>query len=342
MPEAIPSPRQRLLEWGRILPAVWRACEMQRQDGRDGWPPSIYLPLEEAGKATLDAIHAAGDRPPSRPTELSRAAVTTQCLAAWRMTQGIYRIDPDLYAALIDTPITGDIPADILLYLPEWCVYIETPGMTVPTRTGAEPVMGLWYWLDRARDMILCIGIDMGHRPPLVVQHVPLVGTIAQAVEATLTQWADALARGNAIRAPAPEYAAAVQAWLPPALSLVLYLCSEATEISGRHGYPGNPVPTKVRRQAVRLFPAASPRMWDVGVRLGAALRQATASRDAGTGHSHAGPRPHIRRAHWHTYLSGPRDQERRRQLRWMPPIPVAVDALDDLPATIHKVGDNG
>ena len=38
-------------------------------------------------------------------------ACATQGLAAWRMTQGIYRIDPTLYAALSETPIAGDIPA---------------------------------------------------------------------------------------------------------------------------------------------------------------------------------------------------------------------------------------
>lgn len=60
----------------------------------------------------------------------------------------------------------------------------------------------------------------------------------------------------------------------------------------------------------------------------------------------HAGPRPHIRRAHWHTILHGPRlrdgapipSAERRAELRWLPPIAVRMDDPDALPATIRPV----
>lgn len=48
-------------------------------------------------------------------------------LAAWRMTQGIYRFDTDIFSALWSTPIEGKIPVEILYRLPEWCVYIEAP-----------------------------------------------------------------------------------------------------------------------------------------------------------------------------------------------------------------------
>lgn len=48
-------------------------------------------------------------------------------LAAWRMTQSIYRFDPNVFAAVWETPIEGDLPVDMLYRLPEWCVYVETP-----------------------------------------------------------------------------------------------------------------------------------------------------------------------------------------------------------------------
>ena len=48
-------------------------------------------------------------------------------LAAWRVTQGIYRFDPTTFDALWETPVTGDIPTEVLFHLPEWCVYIPTP-----------------------------------------------------------------------------------------------------------------------------------------------------------------------------------------------------------------------
>ena len=43
-------------------------------------------------------------------------------LAAWRVTQGIYRFDPTTFDALWKTPVNGDIPTEVLFHLPEWCV----------------------------------------------------------------------------------------------------------------------------------------------------------------------------------------------------------------------------
>ena len=51
-------------------------------------------------------------------------------LAAWRSTQGIYRFDPSTFDALWNTPVTGEIPTEVLYCLPEWCVFIPTPGKT--------------------------------------------------------------------------------------------------------------------------------------------------------------------------------------------------------------------
>ncbi len=337
----IPSPRRRLEEWGGALPGLWRAVEAQRgRYAAAGGGAEVFVPLEAAAEATIAALLAGGHAPPRGPADLSRAALTTQCLAAWRMTQGIYRIDPTLYAALIDTPLTGDIPGEILLRLPEWCVYIETPGMTVPVGDGgpAVPVAGLWYWLDAPPEggFLLCIGIDAGRRPPLTVQHVPLSGTLDEALAAILRQWQAAAARGTAAPPP-PGYGEAARTWLPPALSLVLYLCSTAADITGR-GRPGNPAVVRTRRHGLRLLPADGPRTWDVGQRLGAALRAAAAAPPAAAG-GDAGRhvRPHVRRAHWHTYLRGARTAP-QRELRWLPPIAVAVDDPDALPATIRRV----
>lgn len=58
------------------------------------------------------------------------------------------------------------------------------------------------------------------------------------------------------------------------------------------------------------------------GVAIG---RQLRAAAKAETGAAHKGPRPHIRRAHWHGYWLGPRAGGQRFELRWLPPIAVAL-----------------
>lgn len=81
--------------------------------------------------------------------------------------------------------------------------------------------------------------------------------------------------------------------------------------------------------------------VWDVGVRLGAALRRAYHDQDTAvipdtTETGRARPRAHVRVAHWHTYLTG--EGRVNRVLRWIPPVPVNVGSLDSLPASVRVV----
>ena len=70
-------------------------------------------------------------------------------------------------------------------------------------------------------------------------------------------------------------------------------------------------------RRGPRLFPASEPRVWHVGEETGARLRQASAARR--TPEERNAPRPHQRRAHWHTYRTGPRREG--YLVRWLHPI---------------------
>lgn len=198
-------PRDAVEQASRDYPGAWGVLDQFRADrGQQGlpdWPAWCYLPMA----AAYAVVSGGGPRrvAPERAGDVARLAA----LAAWRMTQGIYRFDPAVFDAVRSTPVAGDIPADVLYRLPEWCVYIETPGMQA----------------------------------------------------------------------------------------------------------------------------------------LGAALRRAYQAEQTGGGDAageHAGPRPHIRRAHWHGYWSGPRDGARRYDLRWMPPIAVAMGEATpaDLPAVVRAV----
>ncbi len=101
-----------------------------------------------------------------------------------------------------------------------------------------------------------------------------------------------------------------------PFVALALYLCSADADAVER----GN---NRAKPQRVP-GPPAEPRVWDVGYRLADVLRRPGASHPAqgpGTGPS---PSPHLRRAHWHTYLVGKGSRAdpsaARRELRWVHP----------------------
>ena len=73
----------------------------------------------------------------------------------------------------------------------------------------------------------------------------------------------------------------------------------------------------KKPKKGWRIFPPSSPRLWDIGLKIGEQLRNAQ-SAERGPAGERFSPAPHLRRAHWHTYRVGPGRMESR--LRWLSP----------------------
>jgi len=311
--------------WGAAHPDVWRAVDECRASRRDTWPSYVFLPLGES-------IRLMGEYE-RRRTGMGASLWSADELAvysSWRVTQGIYRFDPTLYDALVKTPITGNIPGELLRYMPEWCVYVETPGLTVPTLHGAEVALhGVWARLDHARKNgrdVLALALDADGGMASV--QLTLFGTLEQALQRAVT--ADRVS-------PPEEYIAAAHRTYASILSLLLYLCSEGAEVGTGPIKPSYPR-AKLTKRGLRVFAADAPTAWEVGVRIGAALRQARQTLEVTaatrlTGRQH---QPHVRVMHWHTFLAGP-DRTQRR-VKWMPPIKVKFVNPEDLTAVIRGV----
>lgn len=328
--------RDTMQEWAATqAPDIWQRIETARLD----WPahdPHIYLPYSAAIRAV--------PRHGSDLSQWSQDCALAAGWGAWRTTQGIYRFDPALYAALIDTPMDR-IPVAVLDHLPEWAVYIETPDWC-PALTRGRRVHGVLAWRQRIMEdevdvlqLVLLAGRDAdGVDYDREVLTLPLVDTVDGAIAKRI---ADAEESAQLLGVPrvSDSEASALRSALPRILSLLLYLCSEAPDLTrrGKPDVPANPTPVRTRRHGWRLFPADGPREWDVGVRLGAALRAAYAREETGQGDGHDRPRGHVRRAHWHTYRIG--EGRAQRKLRWLPPIAVNLAIGADLPATIRRVG---
>jgi hypothetical protein len=330
-------------------PDLWKHVDRLRAErGRTipKWPSWCFMPF-----AGAYAIASGGqdDAPPERLGAI--AALAT--LAAWRPTQGIYRFDATVAAAVQDTPISGDIPTEILHHIPEWCVYIDTPGSDY---LGA-PSAGFFALLEcDANDgrEELRIVADMGDGQlsaalPVWLNRGGLVAGIEAATEEAARQAAIYRPKGigptaQAILACPPSMLADA---LTPRINLLLYLCSTNAEMRQRDTgrlRPSKPTLTKTK-DGMRMFPAEKPAAWDVGFRLGAAIRHAREQeqRKPGDG-THASPRAHIRRAHWHSFWTGPKAKvgmlapDRKLVLKWLPPMAVNVeDELETVP-TIHPV----
>lgn len=328
-------PLAHLTELGRRHPTVWKGVDHLRSlrgSELPAWPTWCYLPLAGGIAAATQ-----GRNPTSLDEQLqvARDAATITALAAWRQTKGIYQFHPDLLDALWDTPVTGDLPTQVLKRLPEWCVYIPLERELSKTET----LHGAWAHLewdanDHSEELRLLLDINN----ELLPIPIDLVGTLREGIDSVTTE---ALMRTNSVMhtGDLEQATSGIAALAEPIISLLLYLCSEEPELDGE-GQPGNPRPKKVKG-GTRTFPVPGPRLWNVGSRIGAKLKTAheriTSDREEEPG-GRARPRPHLRRAHWAIRWTGPRTQEQTPVLRWIQPTLVAADTDEELPATIRPI----
>jgi len=330
MSEPLPLVHLRALQ--NDYPRIWdQVADFRSRKGSDlgDWPDWCYLPL-----AAAYAIASQGGRLyPRHGAEVGRIGALT----AWRATKGIYRFDLDLFVSLIETPLSGHLPDELFERLPEWCVYIDLRGEW--SQFLDQKLFGFYAHLesdanDGRRELRLLLDARDGLIP------IPLHLTGGNLTEAVEAGWVESNKQGAGIDEESLLTAPVkISKALAPMVSLLLYLCSEEPEIDDAKGdqkkRPGNPIVIKTKRGA-KEFPASAPSAWNVGWRIGAALRKAAErSESEPATDTHASPRAHIRRAHWHTYLTG--QGRTNRKLRWVSPILVGSQA-GELPAVTRPV----
>lgn len=312
---------------GRHMPGVWARYEAVRASYRAevDWPQWCFAP-------TAVAFPIVGER--------TTLAAKLTALAAWRMTKGIYRVDPTLLPALIDTPLDAAVPVDILRRLPEWCIYLELDQL--PTFRG--PARGVWVSMELAGPIdpgpvFLSLLVDTAHAAADAMDEKTMLPLNIKLSGDSLLDSLRQTYKG------APELHEVIAAVAEPIVSVLIYLCSQGADLTrnGSKAWPANPSIVRTRRHGERLYPAPAPVEWDLGVRMGAALRAAYATAEAGQGEGAArSVVPHLRRAHFHTILSGPMKgvpaNRRQREVRWMPPIAVKLRDPEQLVATIRPV----
>lgn len=343
-------PRDYLAAVSRRYPNVWKQSDNFRadRDGLPNWPDWCYLPF---GGWYWVARMEGPNRAPVNLHEdialLSNVAVLG-ALGAWRGTQGIYRFDPTLFESVVNTTVEGNLPCDVLHYLPEWCVYVETPGLQF--LDGAlDGFFAHLEWDAGNTELRFMLDTEKG-LVPMALNLGPW--SLAEALDRTLKssyKLPSELPIDQNVGSLPNRTIVATESFRPiiePMVSLLLYLCSQNAEIGDGSLRPANPTPKRTK-SGLRLFAPDKPTTWDVGIRLGTAIRRAQSAENGSANGTHAGPRPHIRRAHWHGFRSGPtkhvdgtpiRTDNRKFTLRWLPPIPVNVDGVDELPATIRPV----
>ena len=313
------------------------------------WPAWCYVPMRGV-QAVMREVYRI-----TQIGELASEAAIATSLAAWRMGgKHVLLFDEIVMRELWDMPVEGDIPTDTLLRLPFWCIYVPVQI----SASGKANLRGAFIHLEHdanTRRAKLSFVIDLTDEasPGDGLLPMPLnldvKAPLAEVLRSTLNVDKVIASLPPDQRAAARVHLEHVHAILRPFVSIALYLCADNADVRD----PDTGAPAQIslpKPSAKKLFAAPSATTWNVAWRIGAALRRAedavrTASgTNPGTGRT---VRPHMRKAHWHTYRTGPRATPKLQRLilHWLPPIPVAmpedVDATqwaELLPTTVRPV----
>lgn len=317
--ESRPYNEQKSMTPESYVTTLLRSLDLSSRDldkirsGHDRWPKWCFAPFT----AWIESI-VRSKRDLQKAFDIS-CAIT---VVPWRYSRSVYRFDPDVYRELIDTSLSGDLPEEVLLRLPEWSVYVEMQD---------ETVSGFFASLEYVSPgkaelrFVFCKKEQKERMFPFYL--VLSAGTIEKSFDESLKEY-EALSGENdadMVKAGYEEVLGENLSLVKKALSLVLYICSDEAEMRDRDApdwEPSLPRPKMTKGQE-RLFPADRNRIVDVGRELGAMLREGAVHGKPGapTGRS---VRPHLRRGHWHGFWTGPRKENRDQQkfvLKWLPPV---------------------
>lgn len=328
----------------------------KKQIGKDrrAWETRIIRPCEAAKvvKGYAKGLIDNGNGSPNGPTARSSIASAGKWV---RNHEIIYSVDTDLRDQLLRSGLPDDeIPSEVFRRLPhETPMFVLDEPILVPQgdelfaygqfiaiymkeRTGgidvdatnADFIRLLWFginkrWIDNGKEnphwpagaidtIIACHSISIDEPMVNVNELLSKAMSTAPLVDEG-SLFADHIIadEGEGGWANTTELLFAV------GVMLTMYACSDEPDLIN--------VTPPASLRASGKFKGSDLKMHDLGIRIGAALRthRTTSGNATGTGNPVT---PHVRRAHWHRFWTGPRDGERHLVLRWLPPIPVNLD----------------
>lgn len=246
-------------------------------------------------------------------------------LCPWRYSQRVYRFDADLFKQLTDKPGVSALPVETLLRMPDWSIYIDwahVHGIAHNLRL----YCGAWVQVGIEPDGSVELRAAF-HAPDssVIIQVLPLMRglSFAETIRAnadtyTMSTAADAEPTDIEIERVIELTTELIGRVIP----LALFLCSDEPEVERLRVETSERLSYRKSKSGLALRTPKRPRVYDVGEEFGRKIRSFDRETRAAKG---GGKTPHIRRAHWHTYMTGPRNAEQMRVMRWIPPLMIGV-----------------
>ncbi len=306
---------------------------------RASWPSYCFLPI-----AAGISVVTHGSREPQsmlmqNPSLIGKASQLTG-LSAWRITKGVYRFDVDWFEHVSQADLSQKIPWEMLFSMPEWCVYIETHNVQIFD----QHVFGFFAWLEfdiktSKTELRFLLDTENG----LITLLLPKADTIehglnqivglgqngtsgpVRVLDKTTPVGSVRHLEHNGTSGPVrlnqdPEFVQAMQ----QLVALVLYLCVDKPDIHSMTKSAMKPTMVATKR-GEKMFAARAETIFEIGYARGQDLRTAQSQHNDSP---HHGVRPHVRRAHFHTYLVG--KGRTQSKLVFLSPILVNTETVID------------
>ena len=324
-------------------PKAWDQMEMFHSENGSpqlgSWPDWCYAPMSAAL-----AVASEGYDLNKLPIDIRMAMISVAqaifAIAPWRLSKEVYVIDEDLKDLLFEQDGELDVPDEVLLQLPYPCFYVELPN----TYYRADKIHGFFVTLEYDvnngdKELKPVFLTDDGN----IFSYSIHIGakTIEESVDMLDKQ---ALENTNGDKElkrlvlRAMQDSAETKIFLKQILQVILYILAQNAEIT-----PNSEQSFITKRGKTVKDKYSEIRKWDVGIRVGAAIRQQKAKEQSRKKEykesEHQSPRPHMRRGHWHHFWTGPKAQpeERKLILKWLSPMAIAANP-EDMPITFHEV----
>ena len=311
------------------------------------WPHEAAWTISQAVLSAMVAV--SGKKPEEMDQEMAADMEAVQALAGWRQGKTVYDFSPalteELYRGAAEKKLT--LAAD-MLRLPAYTVYIQ-PNFR-EAEDEADQGCGFFVSWNYTPAPELCF-VSVDSRGKADLEYRLLIGEEEETLEAcmdrTAASFRESLEKARSMRAiqesigdeevdltgTLRSFRRIVSKWL----ALVLYLSAVNAEIRR------DPAHDFRRTRKVRDIPREIDHLLvgeETGIRLTEFRRRAGNARGEDRGGHHRSPVMHLRRAHWHTYLRGPRKlgPKRQRFLKWIAPIMVGGEGKTSEVVTVAKV----
>nr|P18809.1 RecName: Full=Protein FinQ [Escherichia coli]CAA36892.1 finQ [Escherichia coli] len=271
------------------------------------------------------------------------------CFIYWRYTKKIYRLSEDIVSDVANTYV-DNIPAQILKELPSWSIYVSAENLHTILPT-SYPIHGFFFYpfLNGGGGIIQLFIIDNLKQSQgttgLKEKNIDVVGGIIGMEDSR-----GGLLGSRKMECIDNEVVVTVNEKLKDfrdrefnllnaQISMVLYICSQINDIKEKNQFKRSEKHKKHVHTHHEL-PAHNIREWDVGIRMGQAIRQYRQQnpQDRAT---HRCKRPHIRRdtgIHTDRSKKPKLAHERKPRLIWLPPVPVNLEDVNKLPVVITPI----